>query len=64
MQRRRTTRNTPNVGQSRASHIFPQSSPEFEAALLKLIRNGEDTDREFVLSVLQNYQGEPFVRRL
>jgi hypothetical protein len=52
MQRRRTTRNTPNVGQSRASHIFPQSSPEFEAALLKLIRNGEDTDREFVLSVL------------
>lgn len=45
-------------------NIFPQSSPEFEAALLKLIRNGEDPDREFVLGVLQNYHGEPFVRRL
>jgi hypothetical protein len=45
-------------------NIFPQSSPEFESALLKHIRNGEDTDREFVLGVLQNYQGESFVRRL
>ncbi len=45
-------------------NIFPQSSPEFEAALLKLIRNGGETDREFVLGVLQNYHGEPFVRRL
>ena len=46
------------------SNIFPQPSPEFEAALLTLIRNGGDADREFALGVLQNYRGEPFVRRL
>jgi hypothetical protein len=45
-------------------NIFPQSSAEFEAALLKLIRNGEEADREFVLGILKNYHGEPFVRRL
>jgi hypothetical protein len=45
-------------------NIFPQSSAEFEAALLTLIRNGEEADREFVLGVLKNYQGESFVRRL
>jgi hypothetical protein len=45
-------------------NIFPQSTAEFEAALLRLIRNGEESDREFVLGVLKNYQGEAFVRRL
>jgi hypothetical protein len=45
-------------------NIFPQSSAEFESALLELIRSGQEADIEFALGVMKNYHGEAFVRRL
>ena len=45
-------------------NIFPQSSTDFEAELLSVIRKGTETDCEFVLGVLRNYRGEEFVRTL
>lgn len=44
--------------------IFPTMSEEFEAELLQLVREGGDSNLEFVLGVLRNYHGEPFVHRL
>ena len=44
--------------------IFPRFSEEFEAELLQLVREGGDSNLEFVLGVLRNYHGEPFVHRL
>ncbi len=45
-------------------NIFPTFSEGFEAQLLQLVRDGGDSNLGFVLAVLRNYQGEPFVHRL
>lgn len=45
-------------------NIFPQSSAEFESALLELIRSNQEADLEFALGVMKNYHGEAFIRRL
>jgi hypothetical protein len=45
-------------------NIFPTVTGEFEAELLNLVRQGGELNLEFVLSVLRNYHGEPFVHRL
>lgn len=45
-------------------NIFPKFPEEFEAELLQLVRGGGDSNLEFVLGVLRNYNGEPFVHRL
>lgn len=44
--------------------IFPNFSDELERELLKLIELGGDANLEFVLAVLRNYEGQPFVHRL
>jgi hypothetical protein len=44
--------------------IFPNFPAEFEAELLKLVRVGGKTNCEFVLAVLRNYEGEPFIHKL
>ena len=41
--------------------IFPDLAEPFGAKLLELVRTGERQDIEFVLSVLRNYEGEPFL---
>lgn len=41
--------------------IFPQFSAEFESELLRLVHDGDDADLEFVLAVLRNYEGQPFI---
>jgi hypothetical protein len=46
------------------SNIFPESSADFEAELLSMIRSGSESDHEFVLGILRNYRGEEFVRVL
>jgi hypothetical protein len=45
-------------------NIFPTFSEEFEAELLQLVREGGESNLEFVLGVLRNYHGEFFVHRL
>lgn len=45
-------------------NIFPRFSEEFEAELLQLVRDGGESNLEFVLGVLRNYHGEPFVHHL
>jgi len=42
-------------------NIFPKFPKEFEAELLQLVRGGKESDLEFVLAVLKNYQGESSV---
>lgn len=42
------------------SIAFPDCTPEFAAALAKLVKAGGDTEAEFALAILQNYQGETF----
>jgi hypothetical protein len=44
--------------------IFPQFAPEFEAELLNIVRSGGDENYEFVLAVLRNYEGEPFIHKV
>jgi hypothetical protein len=44
--------------------IFPQFPAEFEAELLNLVRAGGEANLEFVLAVLRNYHGEPFIHRV
>src|SRR5207302_1515678 len=39
-------------------------SDEFEAELLKLVQEGGERNLEFVLAVLRNYHGQPFIHRL
>ncbi|TMQ28586.1 MAG: hypothetical protein E6K65_12345 [Nitrospirae bacterium] len=41
--------------------IFPSFSDEFEAELLKIVRAGGSKECEFVLAILRNYEGEPFI---
>jgi hypothetical protein len=45
-------------------NIFPTFSPEFEAELLALVREGGEQNYRFVLAVLQNYKGELFIHQL
>ncbi|MET0118105.1 MAG: hypothetical protein ABW090_11835 [Sedimenticola sp.] len=45
-------------------NIFPKFSEEFEAELLRLIREGIESNLEFVVKVLRNYEGKPFIHRL
>jgi hypothetical protein len=44
--------------------IFPQFSVDFEAALLNIVREGGNASLEFVLAILRNYEGEPFIHSL
>lgn len=41
--------------------IFQNWSYDFESVLLVLIRSGDREEVEFVLSILANYEGEPFI---
>jgi hypothetical protein len=45
-------------------NMFPGFPPEFETELLRLVREGGELQFEFVLGILRNYHGEPFVHRL
>jgi len=51
-------------GATLLKNIFPEFSEEFEAEMLQLVREGGDSNLKFVLGVLRNYHGEPFVHRL
>lgn len=51
-------------GAALLKNIFPKFPGEFEAELLQLVREGGDSNLQFVLGVLRNYHGEPFVHRL
>jgi hypothetical protein len=42
-------------------NVFPIFTEGFEAELLALVLSGNDSDINFVLSVLRNYQGESFL---
>lgn len=44
--------------------IFPEFPKEFEAELLNIVRAGGSTNCEFVLAVLRNYEGEPFIHNV
>ncbi len=44
--------------------IFPQFPAEFEAELLNIVRSGGNANFEFVLAVLRNYEGEPFIHQI
>lgn len=41
--------------------IFPQFSETFQAALVRLVREGGDTELEFVAGILRAYSGETFI---
>ena len=41
------------------SVAFPNCTPEFATALADLVRAGGDTEADFALAILQNYNGEP-----
>lgn len=45
-------------------NIFPRFSAEFEAELLKLVEEGGNAHHRFVLGILRNYHGEPFIHRV
>jgi hypothetical protein len=44
--------------------IFPSFPEEFESELLKVLRTGDDEDCEFVLAILRNYEGQPFIHKI
>lgn len=44
--------------------IFPDFPTEFEAELLNIVRAGGSTNCEFVLAVLRNYEGQPFIHNV
>jgi len=41
------------------SSAFPDCTPVFAAALAELVKAGGDTEADFALSILKNYQGKP-----
>lgn len=41
------------------SSAFPNCTQEFSAALTELIKSGGNTEVDFALAILQNFQGEP-----
>ncbi len=44
--------------------IFPKFDPEFEGALISLVKTGGNLDLEFVLAALRNYEGQPFIHEV
>lgn len=52
----------PKLFQFRGGHLlssaFPDCTPEFATALAELVKAGGDTEADFALAILQNYQGE------
>lgn len=40
------------------SNVFPNCTEAFAAALAELVKNGGETESDFALAILQNYQGE------
>jgi hypothetical protein len=42
--------------------IFPEFPKAFQSALMRLVREGGDTELEFVTSVLRAYNGESFIQ--
>jgi hypothetical protein len=44
--------------------IFANFSEEFESELLKLVEQDGEANLQFVLAVLRNYHGQPFIHRL
>jgi len=44
--------------------IFPGFPREFETELLNIVRAGGRTNCEFVLAILRNYEGEPFIHNV
>lgn len=46
------------------ANIFPNYSAEFEVELEKLVAKGGESNIKFVLAVLRNYRGEPFVHKV
>jgi|CXWL01.1.fsa_nt_gi hypothetical protein len=44
--------------------IFPTFPGEFEAELLNIVRAGGNPNCDFVLAVLRNYEGEPFIHKV
>ena len=45
-------------------NIFPDFSKPFESELLKLVRVGNETNIKFVLAILRNYEGQPFLHEV
>lgn len=41
--------------------VFPDFPAEFEAELLRLVREGGEPNLEIVLAVLRNFEGQPFI---
>jgi ppGpp synthetase/RelA/SpoT-type nucleotidyltranferase len=39
------------------SIVFPHCTPEFATALAELVRTGDDSEADFALAILQNYEG-------
>lgn len=44
--------------------IFPEFPQALEAELLKMVQTGDIRDWEFVLAVLRNYEGQPFIHKV
>jgi hypothetical protein len=44
--------------------VFPHFPPEFQTELLSIVREGGDTNFGFVLAVLRNYEGQPFIHQI
>lgn len=44
--------------------IFPEFPQAFEIELLKMVPTGDMRDWEFVLAVLRNYEGQPFIHKV
>lgn len=44
--------------------IFPNFPEEFESELLNILRGGGNANCEFVLAILRNYEGEPFIHKV
>jgi hypothetical protein len=44
--------------------IFPDFSEAIQSELLQLVATKDTTDIEFVLAILRNYEGEPFIHRV
>lgn len=44
--------------------IFPEFPQALEAELLKIVQTGDIRDLEFVLAVLRNYEGQPFIHKV
>jgi len=48
-------------GAKLVANIYPNFSSELEEQLISLVQSGERSDALFVLDILRNYQGQPFL---